>query len=400
MQIKLVEMWFDLGRREGFPTQYGSNKTPVTVDVLDAGFIAAGIILGISFCCALPTPKLKENSIVFIRVGVTIIIGTLLLINNFGQEWEVGHIFTKTPYKAGSGEEINASISLKIGLRSLNVTLKANSSESSTLKYEIINYNERFEWTWDQGVFGFGPYAGKLQREYRQAQYRGVPHPILWVVEYFIIDGEGLRYGRFYRTAGWYTHILMWTAFPCWILSVILFRSVIRYGAYFLGICGGLLLFGNFIYLVIRNPNTLKIHFEDDILTTKFGFHYWCTFALGIFCIILSLTVIFMEYKYDQQLCSFFGVNPLNSYDAVAYLTKEERLLLRHKSTKYIKTNVDIPLVDMETAPNEDDDDVDYVPVYLKRRNITSVSAPVVNRTVKPNRHKLPLPPPPESSNN
>lgn len=64
-----------------------------------------------------------------------------------------------------------------------------------------------------------------MQQEFRAAQYRGLPLPILWIVDYFVIDGEGQRYGRFYRTAGWYTHILMWTAFPCWLLAVILFKS-------------------------------------------------------------------------------------------------------------------------------------------------------------------------------
>lgn len=83
----------------------------------------------------------------------------MILVNNFGQEWEVGHIQTKTPYKAGSGDEIDAAISIKISLRSVNVTLKATPDSNSSLKYETINYNERFEWTWDQGRFGFGPYG-------------------------------------------------------------------------------------------------------------------------------------------------------------------------------------------------------------------------------------------------
>lgn len=80
-------------------------------------------------------------------------------MSNFGQEWEVGHIHTKTPYRAGTGHEINASIGLKIGLRSVNVTLKSTPEAGSPLEKEIINYNERFEWTWDQGRFGFGPYG-------------------------------------------------------------------------------------------------------------------------------------------------------------------------------------------------------------------------------------------------
>jgi len=43
---------------------------------------------------------------------------------NFGQEWEVSELSTKTPYRAGLGEEIHAHIGVKISLRSINITLK------------------------------------------------------------------------------------------------------------------------------------------------------------------------------------------------------------------------------------------------------------------------------------
>lgn len=71
------------------------------------------------------------------------------------------HIETQTPYKAGIGQIINASIGVKIGLRSVNVTLKSDVNPNSILKDEMIDYNERFHWSdpWDQGRFGFGPYG-------------------------------------------------------------------------------------------------------------------------------------------------------------------------------------------------------------------------------------------------
>ncbi|KAJ8969472.1 hypothetical protein NQ317_015287 [Molorchus minor] len=315
-------MLFDLGRSEGFPSQYGPNATPVTVDVLEVGLITAFLILGFSLLVSLPTTRFKTNAILFIRVTITLLIGLLLLLNNFGQEWEVGQVKSRTPYKAGTREQINALISIKIALRSVNVTLKSTPNPYGILKTEIINYNERFEWTWDQGTFGFGPYAGLLQRQFRAAQYRGLPLPILWVGEYFVIDGEGFRFGRFYRTAGWYTHILLWTAFACWLLANILFRSVISDGACFLGICGVLQLTANVIWIVVRNPIPLVIPFEDGTLVTKYGFNFWATFVTGVVCVFLSAAILFMDYKYDQKLYKLFGINPLNSYDEIAYISK------------------------------------------------------------------------------
>ena len=52
--------------------------------------------------------------------------------------------------------------------------------------------------------------AGLINREFRESQLRGTPLPILWIAEYFTIDGEGIRWGRHYLQAGWYAHIMMW----------------------------------------------------------------------------------------------------------------------------------------------------------------------------------------------
>lgn len=100
-------------------------------------------------------------------------------------------------------------------------------------------------------------------------------------MDYFIIDGEGFRFGRFYRTAGWYCHILIWTSFATWLVANILFKSVIEYGAYYLGLTGLLQLLANIIWAVVRNANTLVIPFEDAELKPKYGFSFWLTLSNG-----------------------------------------------------------------------------------------------------------------------
>jgi hypothetical protein len=46
--------FFDFARKEGFPTQFPANKTPVTVDVLEAGFILAFVMLVFCFYMIIP----------------------------------------------------------------------------------------------------------------------------------------------------------------------------------------------------------------------------------------------------------------------------------------------------------------------------------------------------------
>lgn len=83
----------------------------------------------------------------------------MCVVGNFGQEWEVGRVVSITQYKAGHKAKINASIAVKIGLRSVNITMKNSTELPSSLQKEIVNYNERFTWMWDQGRIGFGPYG-------------------------------------------------------------------------------------------------------------------------------------------------------------------------------------------------------------------------------------------------
>ena len=50
----IMNGFFDFARNEGFPTQFPANKTPVTVDVLEAGFILAFVMLVFCFYVIIP----------------------------------------------------------------------------------------------------------------------------------------------------------------------------------------------------------------------------------------------------------------------------------------------------------------------------------------------------------
>ncbi|XP_076286688.1 dual oxidase maturation factor 1-like isoform X2 [Lasioglossum baleicum] len=305
--------YFSFGRENGLPSRYSSNETPVILDVTETIIIAIFVLIGISYSCIIPSYKKSQSIYMCIKVTLSLTIGCALLVNNFGQEWEVCSIRTKTPYRAGNGHEIDALIGLKIGLRSLNVTLRGE--QGTLLEKETINYNERFWWTWDQGRFGFGPEAGLLQRNFRDAQRRGTPIPILLVVEYFVIDGEGIRFGRFYRTAGWYCHILLWAAFFSWMLANIFLQSVGRYAAYSFGITGGLQILTCIVWVFVHNPFPLVIPFEDATIRLHFGRHFWMTLGCGALCILLAAILLYMDLRHPNALSIFLDSNPLSQYD-------------------------------------------------------------------------------------
>ncbi|KAL7640068.1 UNVERIFIED_CONTAM: hypothetical protein RMT77_009482 [Armadillidium vulgare] len=312
---------FTFGRVPPFPAIYPENKTPVTFDILEQGWIAAFVTGYLCFMILLPAAVGKEKILYFLRMSITAFIGIVVILCNFGQEWEVGKLKSKMFYKAGTVNEINATVGMKLGLRSVNITLFAKPEDLlGDLRGENINYNERFHWTWDQGRAGFGPFAGQIQREYREAQMKGVPYPILWIAEYFTFDGEGLRFGRYYRHAGWYAHICMWCAFVTWILSAILFKFFIRYGAITLSILGCFKVIAALIWCSHRNFIELAIVFNNDesgTLRTRFGIHWYLAIVVGIICIISGISIGIADVFFHNELCNFFAVDPYGIIDEI-----------------------------------------------------------------------------------
>ena len=158
---------------------------------------------------------------------MALFIGAVILICNFGYEWYTDEVCIRSQYKAyvnppNAAQEIEAEIGIHIGLRGFNVTLHEEAYTSCAgvsgepyvqpFPGDIINYNEAFRWAdpWAQGRLGFGRFSGRVARTFREDEERGLPYPILWVAEYFTLDGEQIRWGRKFRQAGWYTHIFLW----------------------------------------------------------------------------------------------------------------------------------------------------------------------------------------------
>lgn len=163
-------------------------------------------------------------------MSVALWVGAVILVCSFGYEWYTDEVCVKTQYKGyvspiNRPQDIEAEVGVHIGLRGFNVTLReisyASCSGNGSLEAEeykppfegeTINYNEAFRWNnpWAQGRLGFGQFSGRVARDFREHEARGLPYPILWIAEYFTLDGEQIRWGRKFRLAGWYAHIFLW----------------------------------------------------------------------------------------------------------------------------------------------------------------------------------------------
>lgn len=152
-------------------------------------------------------------------------------------------------------------------------------SKQSTPKYTVkrtnvdINYNERFYWI----------EPNQMRHEYHTALERGLPYPILTVVEYLSQDDAGFNWSRQYRAAGYYSSIVLWLSVCVCILMFCLHCAAPKYGIYTMQVLGCLLLFTNLIYftLVPKGEQKLVIPFEGQSLSLKFGWNFWLVLIGG-----------------------------------------------------------------------------------------------------------------------
>jgi hypothetical protein len=111
-------------------------------------------------------------------------------------------------------------------------------------------------------------------------------------------------------------------AFATWLIANILFCMIVSTAVYFLIITGFLQLVAITIWTYLRNPIEIQIPFQsaenpkDDILLkTRFGPDYYLVLGNGIFCVLLGLVLMILNSIIPDEMCTYFGIDPLTIYD-------------------------------------------------------------------------------------
>ncbi|XP_076328081.1 dual oxidase maturation factor 1-like isoform X3 [Tachypleus tridentatus] len=264
----MLKGWFDAFRSNGGPTLYTcSNRTPVVEDIQNVLVYVSFSAIFLAFLIVFPGVR-KERLSTFVYVTLSLFIGAVILVSNFGSDWHVAQSSIYTSHYAFSRQKVETGVGVHIGFTGVNITLRA---VPKNILLEDINYNERFNWI----------EATDLKGEYRKALIKGLPYPILTIAEYLSQDLEGFCWGRRYRLAGYYSGFILWVAFSLWLLMNILLCTLPRYGAYCMQLTGGAMLSTNvvFLHLIPRKP--LSIPFEGGHLSFRYGWCFWLVLVAG-----------------------------------------------------------------------------------------------------------------------
>jgi len=344
--------------RKGGNVWYPANPTSADVDPIGAGLALAFVVVGAAFLLPWTTSwqwRKKRQFIQSTSFFVSLFVGAVILETNFGGEWQVSVIHTRVQYTAYNGKMIDSYLGLHVGLRGINVTLVGIPIQQQN---ETINYNDHFNWEWMQGRHSFGMYGGKIAQSFREGQLRGAPLPILGVADAFIPDGEYIRWGRNYRVAGYYAHIMLWLAFCAWLVTNALFMLNVRTGAQGLIVTGWLMLMANILYAgtLSWNYNPFVIPFQDAVITPVYGWCFWLCLAVGLFnCIVGILFLIIMQFPKGARI--FFGPEQMETATASVYIFKHDDVKANGKELVEMDDMEDKDSEKKENKEMEENDD-------------------------------------------
>ncbi|VDN58474.1 unnamed protein product [Dracunculus medinensis] len=204
---------------------------------------------------------------------------------------------------------MDAILGVRMGLEHMNVTLKSKSSTSPANdmhKRSLLNdleYNERFEFL---NVYS-------MEKELMKSLQKGLPYPIIKVIEYLSVDRAGFTWGRQYRLAGYYTLCLLWTSFIVWIIKMVILCLVPHHFCKLVLSVGVLILSSDIVYIIFV-PKHLHIPFPSPdgslaILDFRLSFCFYMTFLAGFLSIIVGVVLCYLQSASIYTLQTFLSCN-------------------------------------------------------------------------------------------
>lgn len=297
-----------LFRTPPWQVRYGPYYIPATVDENEYGIYVSFALLFVAWLLLLPLQRCAPKPMLrAVAVLAALALGLVIIVSQFTYEWHSASVHAEAPYAMGYAGVVSGRVGLHIGLRGFNITLVG---EPQCQFNTSVVWNEHITWAdptgqlegWQQGRLGFGAYASPISQQFRDLAYKGVPRPILDVAEWFTIDGERLRWARWYRVAGYYTMSLLWLALAAWALTLVIWVIRPRLGALWLTGLGGLLVFTAALHSILVNQSEtqLAIPVGDAILRPEPGSSFYLLLISGVLALVAGLLTLLAFARRDS----------------------------------------------------------------------------------------------------
>lgn len=299
--------WFGAFRSEYGFTWYGDNRTPVRFDFPLVTVTYLCVLIGVATLISTLGIRGRERWATTLRASYAVGLASIILVCLVGHGWLVGQTEVKTHYLYRSDNYFRGTVGLRVALQGCNITLEGYYTGVNGEGH--VYYAESMKWR----------DFGREKETISPYLHRGLPHPVLTVLDFLSADGGGLRWGRSFHSAGYFAYALLWTSFAFWIISNVLLMSVVSYGAFMFFLTGTAMVLCCVVYHVCQPPNPLRVHFGDSVLTTSYGWCFWLLLASGIVTLILGAALFVCDHVFHEKVSEFFNLENLDEDDLPDY---------------------------------------------------------------------------------
>lgn len=236
--------------------------------------------------------------------------------------WQtIGPVSIKAPIRVQDKEYINLVLEVHVGLSYVNITLghqtdvlKRNTPQKSDIvlprllprdslqltssSYEksnevgTVEYNEKIDLKT----------AEEMREQFRAALERGLPVPILTVINYLTHQEEGFRWSVDFRSAGFFCQFTLTLTLISWAWMNIFFLVIPQHGAIAMITTGLLALLAVFLYWILLPARILLININGSVLQPKLDGCYWTVLTTGFVALLTGMVLFVIEFRHPGSL--------------------------------------------------------------------------------------------------
>lgn len=298
----MQEGWFNAFRDDFSPIRYGESSSP-TLDM--SAFTISAIFIASYIAFLLILPGVRQYQLASaVTVTITFLVGSFMLGAIIFPSWNIGSARIISQFRAHSIERVEAYVGAKVGLYSLNLTMNYLSSvDLHEKRLDGINFNEKFD------ISSVGSMTAELQAAYR----KGLPYPMLKLLEYFSLNQGAFDWGRNYRLAGHFTGAALWTGLGLWLFQLFFLALVPHHYGKLAVASGTFSLTASAVYIALC-PRQLKIFFTgvNGVMTAlemRYGACFYLTLVAGTLNITFGGLLCVLQYMHVYTLKTFVAAS-------------------------------------------------------------------------------------------
>uniref|UniRef100_A0A914VAE4 Uncharacterized protein n=1 Tax=Plectus sambesii TaxID=2011161 RepID=A0A914VAE4_9BILA len=317
--------WFDASRvtESAISSSDHFTSNPFISDYTISAIVACFGIIFIAFVIPLPGVR-RQRCSSFLSFVFTLIIGALTLICIYHPGWHQAEVSTLAQVRRNlDSQNVAADLSVQIGLERASITLATSRTYRQSPLPVVHSAKRNFPFAFNYRCTLHFTKRKSLQKQYRNAVSKGLPTPVLTVLDFFSLN-DGDIWIRHYRQAGYVAHYLLWLAFICWLIQLVMLVRMPKYFGRMMVVVGTFLSLADaaFFILIASAELPFKITFpaasdEGDavMLEFRFGWCFYITCIAGLCSVTVGLVLVVLDVSSLYELDVFWLVSEDRSND-------------------------------------------------------------------------------------